>query len=182
MMRHYLFSLLISLALTNTALASDYKTLDWLDLLPKSDFEALDNPPEELMKIEDGSPEDELDGANQYQLPADSPYQKALLSTKIIPEYNNKKVRIPGFIVPLEFDDDQVITAFFLVPFFGACIHQPAPPPNQMVYVTTEKGLKIEVLYDPFWIKGTIFTEIKDTEIGQSAYTMKALSIEPYKE
>ena len=43
-------------------------------------------------------------------------------------ELNNKEIRIPGFIVPVDFDDTQVVTRFLLVPYFGACIHEPAPP------------------------------------------------------
>ncbi|MDH5766060.1 MAG: DUF3299 domain-containing protein [Gammaproteobacteria bacterium] len=166
------------------ALADDYKTLEWLDLMPKSDLDALMNPPEALKQIQDGTPEDEMDiqSLSDLNIPADDPYQKALVSTKIIAKYNKMKVRIPGFVVPLEFDDDQVISAFFLVPYFGACIHQPAPPPNQMIYVTTSKGLKTEVLYEPFWIEGTIFTESKSMEIGLSAYSMSADKISPYTE
>ena len=184
MRSHYLLNLLVCLVLVGNAQAGNYKTLEWLDLMPKSDLDALLNPPEALKKIQDGTAEDELsdDSLANLNIPADHPYQKALLSTKIIAEYNNKKVRIPGFVVPLEFDDDQVITSFFLVPYFGACIHQPAPPPNQMIYITTEKGLKTEVLYEPFWVEGTIYTQSKDSELGLSAYTMKASRITPYTE
>lgn len=184
MKNHYLLSLLLWLVFISSTHAENYKTLEWLDLMPKSDLEALLNPPEALKQIQDGSIEDELSAQtlSDLNIPADDPYQLALVSTKIIPEYNNKKVRIPGFVVPLEFDDDQVITAFFLVPYFGACIHQPAPPPNQMIYVTTKKGLKTEILYEPFWIEGTMYTKSKGTELGLSAYSMTADSITPYKE
>lgn len=41
---------------------------------------------------------------------------------------DNQDVRIPGFVVPLE-GDAKKITAFLLVPYFGACIHVPPPPP-----------------------------------------------------
>lgn len=178
-----LLCLLFTLLVINSTLAGNYKTLEWLDLMPKSDLDVLLNPPEALKKIQDGSLEDEMDIQSLSDLiPADDPYQKALVSTKVISKYNNMKIRIPGFVVPLEFDDNQVISAFFLVPYFGACIHQPAPPPNQMIYITTEKGLKTEVLYEPFWVEGTIYTETKSMDIGLSAYSMKADSIMPYKE
>ena len=55
-------------------------------------------------------------------------------------EMNNKKIRIPGFIVPVDFGDTQVVTRFLLVPYFGACIHEPAPPPNQTIYAEFEPG------------------------------------------
>ena len=45
-------------------------------------------------------------------------------------DLNEKEVRIPGFIVPVDFEQQQTITRFLLVPYFGACIHEPPPPPN----------------------------------------------------
>ena len=38
-------------------------------------------------------------------------------------DLNEKEVRIPGFIVPVDFEQQQTITRFLLVPYFGACIH-----------------------------------------------------------
>ncbi len=46
-------------------------------------------------------------------------------------DLNDKDVRIPGFIVPLEYKESEIVTRFLLVPYFGACIHEPPPPPNQ---------------------------------------------------
>ncbi|MDH5570539.1 MAG: DUF3299 domain-containing protein [Gammaproteobacteria bacterium] len=181
---HQLPGALICIIFFTTAQAGDYKTLEWTDLIPKNVLDILLNPPEAIKNIQDGTPEDELTPEMLKEITGkpDSPYQQALVSTQVMPEYNNKKIRMPGFVVPLEFDDDQVITAFFLVPYFGACIHLPPPPPNQMIYVTSKKGLKTEVLYEPFWVEGTIYTETKNTDIGLSAYTMTAFSIKPYTE
>ncbi len=50
------------------------------------------------------------------------------------------KVKIPGFVVPLVVNDNGVVSEFFLVPYFGACIHVPPPPPNQIVYVKLAGG------------------------------------------
>ena len=71
-----------------------------------------------------------------------------MVSTKIIEQLNGQLVRIPGFVVPVEFDEES-ITEFFLVPYFGACIHSP-PPPNQIIYVHAPNGLQLNTLYDHF--------------------------------
>lgn len=112
---------------TQQALDPSFKTIEWIDLMPQDDLDALLNPPDYLDEIEDGSEEDQL--SNQFQIAiaqaSDDRYQKALVSTRIKPEFDNQKIRLPGFIVPLEFGKNQTITRFFLVPYFGACIHLP---------------------------------------------------------
>ncbi len=64
---------------------------------------------------------------------------------------NKKLVSVPGFMVPLEDDADQV-SEFLLVPFAGACIHVPPPPPNQMIYVKLRQmGRRRCRLPSPSW-------------------------------
>ncbi len=164
--------------------ASAFKTIEWTELMPQEDIDALLNPPSYITDVEDGSLEDQISGQLQNTLnaPDDDPYQQALRSTRVIPEMDGKPIRIPGFIVPLEFDDEQTITEFFLVPFFGACIHVPPPPPNQIIYVRFPEGLKLEALYDPFWISGIINTSLIENEIATSAYTIQMQSYEAYTE
>lgn len=189
-------SLLISLALLlvagNLSAASEkesgengqFKTVEWTDLMPKEDLEALSNPPDYINEVEDGSLEDQLDGQfqNTFDTPVDDRYQQALVSTSVIDELDGKSIRIPGFIVPLEFNDDQTITQFFLVPFFGACIHVPPPPPNQIVLVNYPKGLKLNALYDPFWISGVLKTSLQANDMATSAYAMDMHEFEVYTE
>ena len=163
---------------------SAFKTIEWTDLMPKEDLDAFLNPPSYIEEIEDGSEEDQISNQIQSSIAAarDDSYQQALVSTRVIEEMDGKAVRIPGFIVPLEFDDDQTITRFFLVPFFGACIHVPPPPPNQIIFVDYPKGLKLEALYDPFWISGVIKTSLTENEIATSAYTLTMQHYEEYQQ
>ena len=95
-------------------------------------------------------------------------------------ELHNKKIRIPGFIVPVDFDDTQVVTRFLLVPYFGACIHEPAPPPNQTIYAEFEPGYTLESLWDPFWIEGTLLTTRVEEDLATASYTLRADKIEPF--
>ena len=140
------------------------------------------NPPDYLDDIEDGSPEDQLDSQAALAEAEDSPYHRALKSTTVIPEFDNQWVRIPGFIVPLDFDDQQKITSFFLVPFFGACIHLPPPPPNQMIYASFEEGITVDVLYDAFWVTGLLQTTLVENELASSAYVITVTGVSPYED
>lgn len=161
-----------------------YKTIEWTDLMPKDDFEAFMNPPEYITDIEDGSLEDQLSNqmANAIGAASDDRYQQALVSTKVIKAMDGKAIRLPGFIVPLEFDDNQIITQFFLVPFFGACIHLPPPPPNQTILVNYPKGLKLATLVDPLWISGVLKVSLTKNDMATAAYTLEMDKSEEYNE
>jgi len=103
-------------------------------------------------------------------------------SAAIVPEINGENIRVPGFVVPLEFGPENLITEFFLVPYFGACFHKPPPPPNQTIYVKSVEPIEYESIYAPVWIMGGIKTEQIGNEIATAAYTMDLHSIEPYAE
>ena len=160
-----------------------FKTIDWDHLMPEEDLNALLNPPSYIDDLEDSSLEDLTNEQLQIDLTdaLDDRYQQALVSTKIIKEMDGQAVRIPGFVVPVEFDEE-TITEFFLVPYFGACIHSPPPPPNQIIYVHAPDGLKLNTLYDPFWISGIISTTLIENYMATSAYSMQMKSYEPYTE
>ena len=167
----------------------NYKNIEWVELMPKDDLDALLNPPSYLDDIEDDaftsdSFEDQLTSQieNSIANANDDRYQQALVSTEVISEMDNQAIRIPGFIVPLEFNDTQSVTQFFLVPFFGACIHEPPPPPNQIIFVNYPKGFALKSLYDPFWITGVLHTSVVENDMATAAYTLKMDSFEIYKE
>lgn len=191
-MKQYLsiFSLLFislfthSVLMAQPASPSAYTTIEWTDLMPADDLEALMNPPEELQDIEDGSEADQISSQIQAAIAqaSDSRYQQALSSTRIRPEFNNKAIRIPGFIVPLSFGENNSITEFFVVPFFGACIHVPPPPPNQIIFGKYPPGFKLDALYDPFWIEGTLSTELIENDMATAAYSIKIDQITDYTE
>jgi hypothetical protein len=160
-----------------------FKTIDWDNLMPEEDLNALLNPPSYIDDLEDSSLEDLTNEQLQIDLTdaLDDRYQQALVSTKIIKEMDGQAVRIPGFVVPVEFDEE-TITEFFLVPYFGACIHSPPPPPNQIIYVHAPEGLQLNTLYDPFWISGIISTTLVENYMATSAYSMQMKSYELYSE
>ena len=161
-----------------------FTTLEWTDLIPPADLEILLNPPQYVTQVEDGSVEDQISSQIQNSLEAasDDRYQQALSSTKVNAELNGAKIRLPGFIVPLEFDEQQTVTQFFLVPYFGACLHMPPPPPNQIILVNSPDGIQLQELYMPFWILGELSTSITENDMATSAYSLRMAGIEAYTE
>ncbi|MBV1881479.1 MAG: DUF3299 domain-containing protein [Pseudomonadales bacterium] len=163
---------------------ASFRTVEWIDLMPKDDLEVLLNPPQLVTDIEDGSFEDQISSQIQNSLAAasDDRYQQALVSTRVVAEMDGKAIRLPGFVVPIEHNDDQTITQFFLVPYFGACIHMPPPPPNQIVLVNYPQGVKFNSIYEPIWVSGVVKTSIQQNDLATAAYVMELVQFEAYIE
>ncbi|MGB2044586.1 MAG: DUF3299 domain-containing protein [Porticoccaceae bacterium] len=161
---------------------NQYKTVEWTDLIPQNELDILLNPPDYMDDIQDGSFEDQIDSQlrNTTALATEDRYQQALVSTNIRPEMDGKAIRIPGFIVPLEFNSEQTITEFFLVPYFGACLHMPPPAPNQIIYVKHPEGIQLNALYDPFWITGVLRASLVENDLAAAAYVVEMADYEPY--
>ena len=96
------------------------------------------------------------------------------------PAMNGARVRIPGFIVPLESQRGEV-TEFLLVPYFGACVHTPPPPANQTIHVFPTEPVKNVQMMDAVWVSGTLETTLSQTLFGNAGYRLKAELITPYK-
>ncbi len=104
-------------------------------------------------------------------------------------ELDGESVRMPGYLLPLEFEGDKV-TEFFLVPYVGACIHTPPPPPNQIVYVKTEEAYTMDGgLFTPVWVVGMMKSERKSSSLYYvdgtsdipSSYALEATLVTPYE-
>ncbi len=85
-----------------------------------------------------------------------------------IKDLDNKRIKIPGFMVPLE-DDQRKVTEFLLVPTPQACIHVPAPPPNQMVYVRMKDGTDNKQGL-PIWVYGQFKINTVKSEYGEVSF------------
>jgi hypothetical protein len=99
-------------------------------------------------------------------------------STPELMGLDGKTVRIPGFMVPLE-DEQRQVVEFLLVPSSQACIHVPAPPPNQMVYVKMKKG--VPAMQGPIWLYGTLKLVTKKSMYGDASFEITGEAVEPYK-
>jgi len=93
---------------------------------------------------------------------------------------DGKMVRIPGFVVPLD-DFTEEGAEFLLVPYYGACVHTPPPPPNQIVFVTMEgrKNVKL-TLFDAVWMEGRLKVSTVESPYGAVGFQLEGLAVKPY--
>lgn len=155
---------------------SPYQEIIWDDLMPEHYRPeiVLKKYMEQLSELEDDDPKAiALYGQIQAEL------DNAPLNEKL----NGKKIKLPGFIAPLENTDGKV-SEFLLVPYYGACIHVPPPPVNQTVLIKTLQGSTIAVdnMYDPIWVKGEILTQGEKTNIGEAGYRIVNAEVKAYLE
>jgi hypothetical protein len=151
--------------LTALPVTAELREIDWLELMPAEDLALLENMPE-IVHEGDG--------------PALLPDE--IMTGRVVPEMANVEGRIPGFVVPLKTTQDMKILEFFLVPYYGACIHVPPPPPNQIIHVTYAPGFYLEALFDPIWVEGTLTIERTEHAVGTSSYSMVADKVTPYEQ
>lgn len=101
-------------------------------------------------------------------------------ATDTLKKLDGKHVRVPGFIVPLD-DADQEGAEFLLVPYYGACVHTPPPPPNQMAFVRMAGNKPVKLgLFDAIWLEGTLRIVNYDSPYGQVGFTIEGQSLKPY--
>ncbi|OXX73483.1 DUF3299 domain-containing protein [Vibrio sp. V03_P4A6T147] len=136
-------------------------TLDWIDLIPENERNQFNA---------DGMPALNHDGEMTAAQSKIGGVRK---------ELNGSMVKIPGFVIPLEGDANNV-TEFLLVPYFGACIHVPPPPPNQIIYVKYPQGAPIQQLWDVIYLIGTLKTESVSHDLAETAYVIEGTAIEEY--
>ena len=146
------------------------RDLTWNDLVPST-----------------WNPRAAFDRLNIRNLPDNDPRVNDLLAeiraewdrAPVVKKLAGQKVRLPGYITTLEGDRNGV-REFLLVPYFGACIHVPAPPSNQVVHVLPEKPVPELLSYYPVWVTGTIEIEQLETALGSAGYTIRKARVEEY--
>ncbi|KAB2917529.1 MAG: DUF3299 domain-containing protein [Dechloromonas sp.] len=148
-----------------------FQEISWDDLMPKSwdpmaVFKGLD-----LNKLSDSDPR-----AIEALARARAEWDKA----PVEPALNGRRVRLPGFVVPLERQGD-LVSEFLLVPYFGACVHVPPPPSNQVVHVVMKQPVKGMKSMETFWVNGTLSLQGGDSGMGIYAYRIVAERVDPYQ-
>lgn len=98
-----------------------------------------------------------------------------------VEELHDTRVRVPGFVVPLDFSADNEYTEFLIVPYFGACLHTPPPPPNQIIFARTQTPAKIEDIYIAYWFEGVLKAERNDTNLADAAYSLELSELSEYR-
>ena len=154
-----------------------YKTIDWNDLMPDPWVKEMTKDMAAMSKLS------YLQDSSDEATKAMSAIRKKLDEAPIVKTQLNKKVRIPGYAVPLDADRSDK-REFLLVPYFGACIHTPPPPANQIVLVRPTSQSKIKKMpesMDVLWVEGELKEGRVSTGQGVSGYLLEAVSIAPYE-
>ena len=159
---------------SHAATAEAPREIMWDDLMPK-DWRPFD-------------PWQDLDQSQLDQLYEGSPLEQKLMqeyiekksSAPVVGALDGERVRIPGYVVPLDFSGTE-LSEFLLVPYFGACIHVPPPPSNQIIYVKPESPFKVDRIFVPVWVTGTLNTKAHLNDVGVAGYTIDSADVELYK-
>jgi hypothetical protein len=170
--------LLLPFLLLSTLAHAQLPETDWLELMPKSDQKALEQMPE----IDHNSPEAQGTFTDKGGMKQAKGLPAVMYSTKTVPAMNDRDIRIGGYPVPLETNAKGKSTLFFLVPYPGACIHVPPPPPNQLILVRYPKGLKLDDIYTPLWVEGKVKVEKVSNDLADAAYALDAQKVRVVQE
>jgi hypothetical protein len=159
-------ALLLLIALPVWAAAP--KDLTWSEMIPPDAAPEVPNmtPLHDMSKMGDALSAEAAPAAKQ-DLP----------NAPVVQSLDGQNIRLPGYIVPLEVSEEGRTTDFLLVPYFGACIHVPPPPSNQIVHVKSEVGVKLDELYQPYWVEGPLQVKASSSELADAGYQMEAEKI-----
>jgi len=163
--------LLLALSLAQPILAAEpWPEIKWEALVPKgwdpsSEFRGLD-----LSKLDDADPR---------AMEALDKLKKLWDAAPTEPTLDGRKLRIAGFALPLERDAKGATTEYLIVPYYGACIHSPPPPANQIIHARSAKGLPGVRMMVPIWSYGTLSVKRSDTTWGVAGYRLQVDKVVP---
>ena len=153
--------------------AAPIKTITWDDLLPTHWANEI-----KLQMAAIGRLGFLVDGSEQAN-EAMQQLRKKWDNAPIVPTHINSAIRIAGYVVSLDANRKQ-ISEFLLVPYFGACIHLPPPPANQIILVRLKKPTSKLASMDTVWVQGTLREARVDTGLAVTGYTLEGSISEPY--
>lgn len=135
---------------------------DWADLLPKGLYDFF---PEDMTTA----------------LWVDPTFQQKVAEAerKTRPDVHNRPILLPGYMVPLVYDGEDV-TEFLLVPSAGQCIHVPPPPVNQTIFVALKKPTRIRTYGEPVIVEGRLLTVLGRTDYAETGYRIEADAVEDF--
>ncbi|GAB5377203.1 MAG: DUF3299 domain-containing protein [Acuticoccus sp.] len=151
--------------------------IDWSDLIPQeaAAVDPIDEMQQRLGLAEEAPRQSTPRGVVQH-----GEIGPVAGGAEVVDTYDGKTVELSGFVIPLDYTAEGV-TSFMLVPFVGACIHVPPPPPNQLVFVTTTRPFEVAGLFEPYTVTGAFGTATTQTELAEVGYFMKADTVRPYE-
>lgn len=156
--------------------SSEPIVLNWDDLIP-ADFVQPENPlndmtQEEIDKLMDGSEESNAELAR---------LEAAFSYAPVVPELDGRRVKLPAYVTPLDFDNQMLLKEFLLVPYMGACIHTPPPPANQVVFAKSEEMVELSSPYQAVWAIGTLKADTIQSGLAEAGYQLEVETVLPYE-
>ncbi len=119
---------------------------------------------------------------------------RKISNMRVNTQLDGRKIRLAGYLLPLEAPGGR-IREFLFVPYVGACIHVPPPPPNQIIFATIDKQIKelpetLVELFAPVSVTGVLGTRgvrknlflVDGSDDIVMGYTLKVEKIEPYSD
>lgn len=167
LLRPFLLCLLMAPALLS---AAELREVDWLDLLPEEDYQAMLDMPD----LDHGNGPDATGDFSTSLRQENDSLPEVMYSTRVVAEMDKQQIHIGGYPVPIETNAAGLYTQFFLVPYAGACIHVPPPPPNQIILVDYPAGIAISDIYQPLWIQGELQVEQTSNSLADASYQLTA--------
>ncbi|MEM7487603.1 MAG: DUF3299 domain-containing protein, partial [Pseudomonadota bacterium] len=116
-----------------------------------------------------GAPSSSMTLSEAGDVWAEQPQQSQSFETR--DDLEGVRVALSGYMTPLSFEERET-QVFLLVPYVGACIHVPAPPPNQIIIVQSDEPVPVLDMWQPFTAVGTLRVERLETDLAESAYVM----------
>lgn len=160
--------------------------LMWEDLMPEGAAEELFRQQEEFyaMLMEryaaNASTLADADTFEAIEEGSELDYMPQLGTFDVVEDLDGQLIRIPGYVVPFDFDMRRRQSEFLFVPYMGACIHTPPPPPNQIIFVRADPAVRIRDIWVPYWLEGELRTEENRNGLGDAAYTLILDELDPY--
>ncbi|MCG8437207.1 MAG: DUF3299 domain-containing protein [Pseudomonadales bacterium] len=176
MMRVLTFCLALMLSLS----AQAARQLEWEELVPDGYYPAtIYGDLFDEIYGEEQAPDAIADGGDRGERMMDA-IDKAWREAPLKSSLDGLQVRLPGYGVPLD-GDEEYVREFLLVPYFGACIHTPPPPRNQIILVKMKgRGVPLDLAVDAMWLEGTLRVSSQDTEYGTAGYVLEGESASPF--
>ncbi|MBC7852883.1 MAG: DUF3299 domain-containing protein, partial [Pirellulaceae bacterium] len=141
-----------------------FKEIRWEALIPK-----------------DWDPIKRFQNSNRGVVDDSDPYAQRLMraiwdNAPTVAAMDDAAISLQGYVVPLE-ESKEGLKEFLLVPYFGACLHSPPPPANQIVHVVVAPPVKGIRTMDVVWVSGTLETTRRESSMGMSGYALNAVAV-----
>lgn len=152
-----------------------FEEIEWFALVP-ADWEPAKTFNDDIARLQDNDPR---------AVTALAKLREAWATAPVEPSMDGARVRIGGYVIPLD-GEGRAFREFLLVPYFGACIHAPPPPANQVIHVFSGQPIAGVKMMDAVFVSGTLRAARNRTPdsaaglLDAVGYDMQAHSVKPY--